>query len=223
MPRAPPSAKHTTPKRILELVRWWTAIQPPHQWKRSCGSVVKAKAEEMDPTHYRWLDGSLRYLVHTRLAIGYLSRFMEQPTMENLQAAKRVLCYVAETLYKWAPGMVRFVDYCDSDLAGDINTSKSTSRTMFFLGDCLVSWQSIKNRVVALSSSESEYIATSSCNTSVWLSRLLGKLLGRKVDVDSKSALVVAKKLVFHDRKQAHSDQISLGGWERQGQPHRHY
>jgi hypothetical protein len=56
--------------------------------------------------------------------------------------------------YKRALGTARFVGYCDSDLAGDIDTIKSTSGTMFFLGDCLVSWQSIKQKVVALSSCE---------------------------------------------------------------------
>jgi hypothetical protein len=104
---------------------------------------------EVDPTHYRRLVSSLRYLVHTRpdlaFAVGYLSRFIERPTMEHQQAIKRVLRYVAGTLdyglhYRRAPGTVRFVGYCDSDHAGDINTSRSTSGTMFYLGDCLVSW-----------------------------------------------------------------------------------
>ena len=119
--------------------------------------------------------------------------------------------YVAGTLdyclhYRRAPSTTCFIDYCDSDLAGDIDTSKSTSGTMFFLGDCLVSWQSIKQRVVALSSCEAEYIATTTAATqALWLSRLLGELLGRKVDVvelkvDSKSALALAKNPVFHDR-----------------------
>jgi hypothetical protein len=47
----------------------------------------ESKAEEVDPTHYRRLVGSLRYLVHTRpdlaFAVGYLSHFMERPTMEH--------------------------------------------------------------------------------------------------------------------------------------------
>ena len=41
--------------------------------------------------------------------------------------------------YGRAPDTARFVGYCDSDLAGDVDTSKSTTGTMFFLGDCLVS------------------------------------------------------------------------------------
>ena len=114
--------------------------------------------EELDSTHYRWLVGSLRYLVHTRpdlaFAVGYVSRFTERPTVEHLQAVKRVLRYVARTLdydlhYRRAPSMARFVCYCDSDLAGDVDTGKSTTGTMFFLGDCLVSWQSLKQKVVA--------------------------------------------------------------------------
>jgi hypothetical protein len=74
---------------------------------------------------------------------------MERPTIEHQQAVKRVLRYVAGTLdyglhYRRAPDTTRFVGYYDSDLAGDIDTSRSTSGTMFYLGDCLVSWQSIK-------------------------------------------------------------------------------
>jgi hypothetical protein len=60
--------------------------------------------------------------------------------------------------------------------------------------------------VVALSSCEAEYIATTTATTqALWLSRLLGELLGRKVEVvelkvDNKSALALAKNPVFHDR-----------------------
>ena len=83
---------------------------------------------------------------------------------------KCILRYMAGTLdyglhYKSAPGTACFVNYYDSDLTGDIDTSKSTSGTLFFVGNCLVSWQSIKQKVVALSSCEAEYIATSTAAT----------------------------------------------------------
>jgi hypothetical protein len=170
---------------------------------------------EVDPTHYRRLIGSLRYLVHTRpdlaFTVGFISRFMEQPMVEHQGAVKRILRYVAGTLdyclhFTKAPGSARFIGYCDSDLAGDIDTSKSTSGTLFFLGNCLVSWQSIKQKVVALSNCEVEYIATSTTATqALWLSKLLAELLGRHVEVvelkvDSKSALALAKNPVFHKR-----------------------
>jgi hypothetical protein len=99
-----------------------------------------------------------------------------------------------------------FVGYSDSDHAGDIDTSKSTSGIIFFLGKCLVSWQSVKQQVVALSSCEAEYITASTASTqAIWLARLLGDLLdrdARAVDlrVDNKSALALAKNPIFYER-----------------------
>jgi hypothetical protein len=57
------------------------------------------------------------------------------------------------------------VGYYDNDLTGDIDMSKSTSGVLFFLGNCLVSWQSLKQRVVALSSYEAKYITAISAAT----------------------------------------------------------
>jgi hypothetical protein len=59
---------------------------------------------------------------------------------------------------------------------------------------------------VALSSCEAEYIAASTASTQVlWLVRLLSDLLGRdtgavELRVDSKSALTLAKNLIFHEQ-----------------------
>jgi hypothetical protein len=108
--------------------------------------------------------------------------------------------------YGRAPNTACFIGYCDNELAGNVDTSKSTTRTMFFLGDCLVNWQSLKQKVVALSSCEAKYIATTNTTTqALWLSRMLAELLRREVDVvelkvDSKSALALAKNHVFHKR-----------------------
>jgi hypothetical protein len=108
--------------------------------------------------------------------------------------------------YRRALDTAWFIDYYDSDLTGDVDTSKSTTRTMFFLGDCLVSRKSLKQKVVALSSYEVEYIAATTATTQVlWLSRMLAELLGRKVDVvelkvDNKSTLALAKNPIFHER-----------------------
>ena len=66
--------------------------------------------------------------------------------------------------YPRCPGAAHFVEYSDSDHVGDIDTSKSTSGILFFLGKCLVSWQSVKQQVVALSSCEAEYIAASTAS-----------------------------------------------------------
>jgi transposase InsO family protein len=172
-------------------------------------------AEEVDATQYRRLVGSLRYLTHTRpdlaFSVGYVSRFMQRPTTEHQQAVKRIIRYVAGTLdhglyYPRCPGEAHLVGYSDSDHAGDIDNSKSTSGILFFFGKCLVTWQSVKQPVVAMSSCEAEYIAASTASTqALWLSRLLSDLLGRdtgavELRVDSKSALALAKNPVFHER-----------------------
>ena len=70
--------------------------------------------------------------------------------------------------------MTRLVG-CSNDLAGDINTRKSTSGTMFFLGSSLVSWQSLKYRVMALSSYEAVYVAATFAATQVlWKPKIAG-------------------------------------------------
>ncbi|XP_066351736.1 uncharacterized mitochondrial protein AtMg00810-like [Miscanthus floridulus] len=126
--------------------------------------------EKVDATQYRRLVGSLRYLTHTQpdlaFSVGYVSRFMQRPTRKHQQAVKRIIRYVVGTLdhglyYPRCPRAAHFVGYSDNDHTGDIDTSKSTSGILFFLGKCLVSWQSVKQQVVAMSSCEGEYIAAS--------------------------------------------------------------
>jgi hypothetical protein len=103
------------------------------------------------------------------------------------------------------PWKAHLVGYSDSDHAGDIDTSKSTSGILFFFDKCLGSWQSVKQQVVALSSCEAEYIAAfAALIQELWLIRLLSDLLGRDTGavelwVDSKSALALPKNLVFHE------------------------
>uniref|UniRef100_A0ACD5UNA0 Uncharacterized protein n=2 Tax=Avena sativa TaxID=4498 RepID=A0ACD5UNA0_AVESA len=168
-----------------------------------------------DITLYRSIIGSLRYLVHTRpdisFSVGMLSRFMEAPTSEHLSAVKHLLRYIADTidhgcLYTSTPDGASLFGFSDADMAGDIDDRKSTSGTLFFYDNCPVSWKSQKQKVVSLSSCESEYIAaaTAACQ-GVWLGRLLGDLLGApplvaKLNVDNKSAIQLCKNPVFHDR-----------------------
>jgi hypothetical protein len=68
-------------------------------------------------------------------------------------------------------------------MAGDIDTSKSTTGVAYFLGKSLISWHSQKQKVVALSTCEAEYIAASvaACQ-GIWLSRLLGDMRSTTVE-----------------------------------------
>ena len=69
--------------------------------------------------------------------------------------------------------------FSDADMAGDIDGRRSTSGVLVFLGSAPISWLSLKQKVVALSTCEAEYVAaaTAACQA-VWLLRLLGELTG---------------------------------------------
>nr|GEU43743.1 hypothetical protein [Tanacetum cinerariifolium] len=60
--------------------------------------------------------------------------------------------------------------FSDADHAGCIDTCKSTSGGIQFLGDKLVSWMSKKQNCTAMSSTEAEYVALSaSCAQVMWM------------------------------------------------------
>ncbi|GKA89322.1 retrovirus-related pol polyprotein from transposon TNT 1-94 [Tanacetum coccineum] len=62
------------------------------------------------------------------------------------------------------------IAFSDADHAGCIDTRKSTSGGIQFLGDKLVSWMSKKQNCTAMSSAEAEYVALSaSCAQVMWM------------------------------------------------------
>ncbi|CAA0841943.1 cysteine-rich RLK (RECEPTOR-like protein kinase) 8 [Striga hermonthica] len=174
-------------------------------------------AAKVDATLYRSIVGGLRYLVHTRpdiaFAVGYVSRFMEDPREDHWAAVKRLLRYVKGTVDqgiifpKTGDGSeLRLTVFSDADMAGDIDGRKSTSGVLVFLGSAPISWQSLKQKIVALSTCEAEYVAaaTTACQV-VWLRRLLGELTGKEARppalmVDNQPAIALANNPVLHDR-----------------------
>ena len=96
--------------------------------------------------------------------------------------------------------------FSDADMAGDIDGRQSTSGVLVFLRSALISWLSLKQKVVALSTCEAEYIvaATAACQV-VWLRQLLGELTSVEAHppalmVDNQPTIAIAKNLVLHDR-----------------------
>ena len=117
---------------------------------------------------YRELIGSLMYLATTSrpdimYSVSYLSRVLENPTMQSWKAAKRILRYIKGTQHKGLvykkSGNNSLRGYSDADWANDKSDRKSVSGTLiFFLGNP-VSWSSKKQTGVALSTVEAEYVA----------------------------------------------------------------
>ncbi|KAJ0967732.1 hypothetical protein J5N97_024649 [Dioscorea zingiberensis] len=165
----------------------------------------KSEDPAVDATMYRSI-ADIAY------AVGIVSRFMESPTTQHLAAMKHILRYVSGTLNfgcyyeKMGSREPKLVGYCDSDLAGDIDDRKSTMGTVFFLGSSLITWLSQKQKIVALSSCEAEYIAaTSATCQGIWLARLIADLLKKEPEkfelrIDNKSTISLCKNPVHHER-----------------------
>jgi len=174
------------------------------------------EGEPVNPTEYRSIIGSLRYIINTRpdlaYAVGVVSRYMEAPGKEHWAAVKHILRYLKGTLGygckydKGAELKPILVGYSDSDFAGDVEDRKSTTGVGYFLGSSLVTWASQKQRIVALSSCEAEYVATAAAACQgIWLNRLIADMLGTKemtvkLLMDNMSAIAPSKNPVHHDR-----------------------
>ncbi|GAA0146952.1 transmembrane signal receptor [Lithospermum erythrorhizon] len=167
-------------------MKFYNPIKTPVETRLHLNKV--GKGELVNAAEYRSLVGSLRYLTHTRpdivFGVGLISQFMETPSEDHLQAAKRIMRH----------------------LKGDVEDRKSTSDFVFHIGSSVVYWSSKKQQVVALSTTEAEYMAATSCASQVvWLRRLLNELHQQQyspttIYCDNRSAIALTKNPVFHGR-----------------------
>jgi len=118
-----------------------------------------------DASQYRSIVGSLQYLSFTHtdvsFAVNKLSKFVHKPTHELLQAAKRVLRYLAgsitHSIFLHASSPMTLHAFSDADWTCNTNDNISINGYIIYLGSNPISWSSRKQRGVARSSIESEY------------------------------------------------------------------
>ncbi|XP_066380799.1 secreted RxLR effector protein 161-like [Miscanthus floridulus] len=97
--------------------------------------------------------------------VGYISRFMEDPREDHWTTVKWLLHYVKGTVDqgivfpKIGRSRLQLIEFSNADMAGDINGRRSTSGVLVFLESAPISWLSLKQKVVALSTCEVEYVA----------------------------------------------------------------
>jgi hypothetical protein len=164
---------------------------------------------------YQQLVGALIFLSNlTRpdisFAVSRLAQFMNSYNETHWAAAKHVLRYLKGTCdlgLRYEPAQdFALSGYSDSDYAGCKIHRKSTGGFMFFLGKGLISWSSQKQPIIALSSTEAEYIAlASAARESIWLRRFLNEIGleqsgPSEIRVDNQSAIKLAHNPEFHKR-----------------------
>jgi len=95
--------------------------------------------------------------------------------------------------------------FVDSDYASNKDNRKSVTAYFYtWAGNC-ISWKSQQQSIVALSSTEAEYIAaTEASKEAVWLRGLLSEIEGKTylpvLNMDSQSALYLCKEPVYQER-----------------------
>lgn len=169
--------------------------------------------KDMQKVPYSSAVGSLMYaMVCTRPdiahAVGMVSRFLSNPGREHWNAVKWIMRYLRGTSdWRLSFGSEKpmLVAYTDADLAGDVDTRKSTSGYLITFAGGAVAWQSRLQKCVALSTTEAEFIAaTEACKELLWMKKYVQEL-GFKQDqyvlyCDNQSAIHLGKNSTFHSR-----------------------
>jgi hypothetical protein len=142
-------------------------------------------------------------------AVGILSQFIQNPGQAHWEALKRVIVYLGHTKNLWLTfgGNTQTLveGYCDADWASQSHRH-SISGFSFHFGCGAVSWSSKKQNVIALSSTEGEYIAqTHAAKEAIWLRSFVSEIRGGgekslTMLCDNQGAIALAKDNKFHSR-----------------------
>ncbi|KAK2437580.1 secreted RxLR effector protein [Trifolium repens] len=189
-----------------------------HHSKLSIKQCPQSEDErkKMESTPYASGVGSIMYgMVCSRPDLSYdisvVSRFMANPGQVHWQALKWVLRYLNGSLksglkYKRIDlGKDALEGYVDADYAGNVDTRKSLSGFVFTLFGTAVTWKANQQSVVALSTTQAEYIAlVEGVKEAIWLKGMIGEMgIGQgcvKIHCDSQSAIHLANHQVYHER-----------------------
>lgn len=163
---------------------------------------------------YQCLIGSSMYLsVSTRpdisYSVSYMSQFNNCFTKEHWQHAKRILRYLKKTKHyvlKYDSKLnSEITGYVDADWGSDVISRRSYTGYVFELTGAAISWESRKQKFVALSSTEAEYIGISECcKETIYLQNLQCEITDGLYTIilynDNQSAQKLLVNPVFHNK-----------------------
>ena len=181
---------------------------------RQCPST-KEEVEDMSKVPYASAVGCLMYaMVCTRPdlahAVSVVSKYMANPGRQHCDGVKWIFRYLKGTMdYGIMFGRqqkdISVVGYVDSDYAGDLDNRRSTTGYVYTLAGGPICWRSGLQSLVALSTTEAEYMAIAeAAKEALWLAGLVRELGvqqgGVQLHCDSQSAIYLAKNQVYHAR-----------------------
>nr|GEU74772.1 zinc finger, CCHC-type [Tanacetum cinerariifolium] len=178
--------------------------------------VRDCDVERMSKVMYTNAVGSLMYLmVCTRPDITYevsvVSRFLANPGKNYWKAVKWILKYLRGTANVGLVcgtnrgNHVDVIGFVDSDYAKDPAKGRSITGYAFLVQGCVVSWKATLQHVVALSTTEAEYMAfTKAMMEDIWLKGLLEELGVELntvvVNCHNQGVIHLSRNHVFHER-----------------------
>ncbi|KFZ24291.1 hypothetical protein V502_01231 [Pseudogymnoascus sp. VKM F-4520 (FW-2644)] len=145
-------------------------------------------------------------------ATGYVARYASNPNQEHMKAVDRIFAYLKKDpgkgiVYSGKHGL-QLTGFVDSDFAGCEDSRKSTTGWVFTLAGGPVSWSSQRQKTVATSTMDAEYIAgAEAAKEAVWIRNFINDLRIPQVHIDTvplyidnNSALKLTRNPEFHSR-----------------------
>ncbi|XP_064090795.1 uncharacterized protein LOC135204570 [Macrobrachium nipponense] len=141
-----------------------------------------------------------------------LSQYMSNPSKADFSLAKYVLRYLKGNLhydlkFSKSDDELKVSGFCDSDWGSSSDRRSITGYCLqLYSKGSLISWKSKKQRIVALSSCEAEYVSlTCAIQEAKFLNQLFTDMLGCNkqpivLHADNQGAIALSKNPVHHQR-----------------------
>ncbi|XP_067136098.1 uncharacterized protein [Centruroides vittatus] len=141
-----------------------TSIESNQKLTKEMAPQSENETNEMNGKPYRELIGGLLYLANSTrpdlaFAASVLSCFCSNPGIVHWKMAKSLLRYIQATVnygLNYEECDQKLCAHVDSDWAGDIDGRKSSSGNMIILANKPISWESRKQKSVAVSTMKAE-------------------------------------------------------------------